>query len=246
MFAKIITKYRRFLLLHVTPRFFTTTRLSYFDEIPIIHSIFNSQSQLYQAHKRKNEALLLEFNTLIQKIIQDSKSQTKYLVRERINTLLDSGSPFLELSQLAGHNLYESEETPSGGLVTGIGLVHGRFCMIIANDFSVKKGKYYPITIKKHIRAQEIARENRLPCIYLLEPGSIDFIRQDETFPDQDDFGGILYQQGKMSSEGIPQVSIKLFKEINIILDFCCSWHLCWKYFFYSWYDNFRELKNKK
>ncbi len=131
----------------------------------------------------------------------------KLLPRERIEALIDPGSPFLELSPLAGLDLYE-EEVPAGGLITGIGRVCGRECVIVANDATVKGGTYYPITVKKHVRAQEIARANRLPCIYLVDSGGANLPHQDEVFPDREHFGRIFYNQATMSAEGIPQIAV--------------------------------------
>ncbi|CAG8560206.1 6874_t:CDS:10 [Diversispora eburnea] len=131
----------------------------------------------------------------------------KLLPRDRINRLLDNGSPFLEFSQLAGYKLY-SDEIPAGGIVTGIGRVSGVECMIIANDSTVKGGTYYPITVKKHLRAQEIARENRLPSIYLVDSGGANLPNQADVFPDRDHFGRIFYNQSTMSAKGIPQIAV--------------------------------------
>ncbi len=130
----------------------------------------------------------------------------KMTARERIQKLVDPDSHFLELSALAGDSLYE-ESVPSGGIVTGVGMVHGRPCMIVANDASVKGGTYFPITVKKHLRAQEIAEQNNLPCIYLVDSGGAFLPMQDEVFPDKDDFGRIFFNQARMSSKGIPQIS---------------------------------------
>ncbi len=130
----------------------------------------------------------------------------KMLPRERIDTLIDMGAPFLELSQLAAHGVYD-EDVPAAGIVTGIGRVEGRECVIVANDATVKGGTYYPITVKKHLRAQEIARENRLPCIYLVDSGGAYLPRQDEVFPDREHFGRIFHNQAVMSAEGIPQIA---------------------------------------
>jgi acetyl-CoA carboxylase carboxyltransferase component len=134
------------------------------------------------------------------------KQQGKLLARERIRGLVDGGTGFLELSPLAGYGLYE-DDVPAGGIVTGVGLVSGRSCMIVANDQTVKGGTYYPITVKKHLRAQQIAEENRLPCIYLVDSGGAFLPMQDEVFPDRDDFGRIFYNQARMSGMGIPQIS---------------------------------------
>ena len=135
-------------------------------------------------------------------------SRNKLLVRDRITKLLDPGSPFLELSQLAGHEMYDGEVIPAAGIITGIGRVAGTECMVVANDATVKGGTYYPITVKKHVRAQEIAKENRLPCIYLVDSGGAMLALQDNVFPDRDHFGRIFYNQATMSSMGIPQVAV--------------------------------------
>ena len=134
------------------------------------------------------------------------EAQGKLFVRDRIERLLDSGSPFLELSPLAGHKLY-IDPSPAGGIVTGIGRVSDREVMIIANDATVKGGSYYPITVKKHLRAQEIAEQNYLPCIYLVDSGGAFLPMQDEVFPDAMHFGRIFYNQARMSAKGIPQIA---------------------------------------
>ena len=131
----------------------------------------------------------------------------KLLVRERLRQLLDPGSPFLELSQLAAHGMYGGE-VPAGGIVTGIGRIQGLECMVIANDPTVKGGTYYPMTVKKHLRAQEIALQNNLPCVYLVESGGANLPQQDEVFPDREHFGRIFYNQANMSAAGIPQVAV--------------------------------------
>ncbi|MCH9020729.1 MAG: methylcrotonoyl-CoA carboxylase [Proteobacteria bacterium] len=131
----------------------------------------------------------------------------KMLPRERIRTLLDVGSPFLELSQLAAYRVYD-EDVPAAGIITGIGRIEGRECVVVANDATVKAGTYYPITVKKHLRAQEIARENRLPCVYLVDSGGANLPNQDQVFPDRDHFGRIFYNQAVMSAEGVPQIAV--------------------------------------
>ena len=131
----------------------------------------------------------------------------KLLPRERIHMLLDRGSPFLELSQLAAWALYDNE-VPGAGIITGIGRVQGQECMIVANDATVKGGTYYPITVKKHLRAQEIAQQNNLPCIYLVDSGGANLPNQDEVFPDRDHFGRIFFNQATMSAQGIPQIAV--------------------------------------
>ncbi len=131
----------------------------------------------------------------------------KLLPRERINALLDEGSPFLELSQLAAYGVYD-DDVPAAGVVTGIGRVSGLECMIIANDATVKGGSYFPMTVKKHLRAQAIAEKNHLPCIYLVDSGGANLPRQDDVFPDRDHFGRIFYNQATMSAKGIPQIAV--------------------------------------
>ncbi|XP_023608182.1 methylcrotonoyl-CoA carboxylase beta chain, mitochondrial [Myotis lucifugus] len=135
-------------------------------------------------------------------------SRGKLLARERVDGLLDPGSPFLELSQFAGYQLYDNEEVPAGGIITGIGRVSGVECMIVANDATVKGGTYYPVTVKKHLRAQEIALQNRLPCIYLVDSGGANLPRQAEIFPDRNHFGRIFYNQAIMSSKNITQIAV--------------------------------------
>ena len=133
----------------------------------------------------------------------------KLLPRERLRVLLDTGAPFLELSQLAAHGVYD-EAVPGAGIIAGIGRIAGRECVIVANDATVKGGTYYPLTVKKHLRAQTIAQENRLPCIYLVDSGGAHLPNQDEVFPDRDDFGRIFFNQANMSAAGIPQIAAVL------------------------------------
>ena len=131
----------------------------------------------------------------------------KLLPRDRVNRLLDPGSAFLELSPLAAHGMY-GEPIPAAGLITGIGRVSGVECVIVANDATVKGGTYYPVTVKKHLRAQEIARQNNLPCIYLVDSGGANLPNQDEVFPDREHFGRIFYNQANMSARNIPQIAV--------------------------------------
>ena len=131
----------------------------------------------------------------------------KLLARERVDLLLDPGSPFLEFSALAAHGMYGGD-VPSASLVTGIGRISGRECVVVANDATVKGGTYYPMTVKKHLRAQEIARENHLPCVYLVDSGGAFLPLQDEIFPDERHFGRIFYNQARMSAAGIAQIAI--------------------------------------
>ena len=140
--------------------------------------------------------------------VEKHTARGKLVARDRVTALLDPGSPFLELSPLAGHELYEGEVVPSGGIVTGIGRVQGQEVMVVANDATVKGGTYYPITVKKHLRAQEIAAANRLPCVYLVDSGGAFLPRQDEVFPDREHFGRIFYNQAQMSKAGVPQLSV--------------------------------------
>ncbi|MHA7886952.1 carboxyl transferase domain-containing protein [Roseicyclus sp.] len=134
-------------------------------------------------------------------------SRGKMLPRERVANLLDPGAPFLEVGALAGHGMYEGA-APCGGVIAGVGVVEGRQVMVVCNDATVKGGTYYPVTVKKHLRAQEIAEENRLPCIYLVDSGGANLPNQDEVFPDRDHFGRIFYNQARMSAKGIAQIAV--------------------------------------
>src|SRR5680860_355322 len=143
---------------------------------------------------------------------QKHKDRGKLLARERIDSLIDPGSPFLELSPLAAYGMYDERggddfAVPSASVVTGIGRVEGRECVIVANDATVKGGTYYPITVKKHLRAQEVARANKLPCIYLVDSGGAFLPMQDDVFPDKEHFGRIFFNQANLSAEGIPQIA---------------------------------------
>jgi 3-methylcrotonyl-CoA carboxylase beta subunit len=127
----------------------------------------------------------------------------KLLPRDRVGRLLDEGSPFLELSPLAADDLYD-DDTPAAGVIAGVGLVHGRPVMVVCNDATVKGGTYYPMTVKKHLRAQEVALENALPCVYLVDSGGAFLPKQDEVFPDRDHFGRIFYNQANLSARRVP------------------------------------------
>src|SRR5688572_20069001 len=142
-----------------------------------------------------------------ERYLQRHREQGKLPARERVEGLLDPGSPFLELSPLAAWELYEGD-APGAGIVTGIGRVSGRECIIVANDATVKGGTYYPLTVKKHLRAQTVAEQNHLPCIYLVDSGGAYLPMQDEVFPDIDNFGRIFYNQARMSAKGIPQIAV--------------------------------------
>ena len=133
----------------------------------------------------------------------------KLLPRDRVDALLDPGAPFLELSPLAADGLYDGD-APAAGIITGVGRVSGRECVIVANDATVKGGTYYPMTVKKHLRAQEVALHNHLPCVYLVDSGGAFLPRQDEVFPDREHFGRIFYNQAQLSARGIPQIAAVL------------------------------------
>jgi 3-methylcrotonyl-CoA carboxylase beta subunit len=138
---------------------------------------------------------------------QRHTSRGKMLPRDRVEKLLDPGTPFLELSQFAAYEVYE-ETVPSAGIITGIGRIAGRECVVVANDATVKGGTYFPLTVKKHLRAQEVARENNLPCIYLVDSGGANLPNQDEVFPDREHFGRIFYNQANLSAAGVPQIAV--------------------------------------
>lgn len=181
----------------------------------VIKSSINRKSEQYRENQVFMQALVADLRERVEVIAEGGGERArekhlkrgKLLPRERIRVLLDTGSPFLELSQFAAYGMYNNE-VPAAGVITGIGRVCGQECMIIANDATVKGGSYFPMTVKKHIRAQEIARENRLPCIYLVDSGGANLPTQDEVFPDREHFGRIFYNQANMSAQGIPQVAV--------------------------------------
>ncbi|RKP36625.1 3-methylcrotonyl-CoA carboxylase non-biotin containing subunit, partial [Dimargaris cristalligena] len=185
------------------------------DQSTVLPNNVNSSSAAFKENADRMNKLVAALQADIEKIRlgggeearQRHLGRGKLLPRDRVNQLLDPGSPFLELSQMAGHELYE-DKVPAGGLITGIGRVKGVECMVVANDPTVKGGTYYPITVKKHLRAQEIARENRLPCLYLVDSGGANLPRQADVFPDREHFGRIFYNQANMSSQGIPQIAV--------------------------------------
>eukprot|EP00002_Diphylleia_rotans_P038881 TRINITY_DN889_c0_g1_i1.p1 TRINITY_DN889_c0_g1~~TRINITY_DN889_c0_g1_i1.p1 ORF type:complete len:570 (-),score=140.89 TRINITY_DN889_c0_g1_i1:441-2150(-) len=180
-------------------------------------SIVDTKSPEFQENAVVMDALIADLNAKVaeaakgggSKAIQKHRSRNKLLPRERIENIIDPGTPFLELSQLAGYQLYE-DNVPCGGIVTGIGRIHGQETVIVANDATVKGGTYYPITVKKHLRAQEIAVQNRLPCLYLVDSGGAHLPNQKDVFPDREHFGRIFYNQANMSSARIPQVAVVL------------------------------------
>jgi len=173
------------------------------------------RSEEFQANASAMHALVQELRARAEEIAQGGGAAAcerhvargKLLVRDRIDHLIDAGTPFLEVGQLAAYAMYDGE-APAAGLVAGVGTVQGVHCMIIANDATVKGGTYYPMTVKKHLRAQEIAQQNRLPCIYLVDSGGAFLPRQDEVFPDRDHFGRIFFNQANMSALGIAQVAV--------------------------------------
>lgn len=183
--------------------------------MPIIQSKINLTSADFKNNREHNLSLLQNLKQKMElaqngggtKAIEKHKARGKLLPRERIEKLIDKNAGFLELSTLAANDLYDGD-APSAGIVTGIGPVHGREVMIIANDATVKGGTYYPMTVKKHLRAQEIALENHLPCAYLVDSGGAFLPLQAEVFPDRDHFGRIFYNQAQMSAQGLAQVSV--------------------------------------
>ncbi|KAI5299215.1 Methylcrotonoyl-CoA carboxylase beta chain, mitochondrial [Ascosphaera atra] len=182
----------------------------------VIESTVDTSSPDFRDNEAQMKELLSRMSELHSKVAEGGpqKAREKHLLRgkllprDRVASLIDPGTSFLELSPLAGYELYTGEEVPSGGIVTGIGCVSGVTCMIVANDCTVKGGTYYPITVKKHLRAQEIAKENRLPCIYLVDSGGANLPHQSEVFPDREHFGRIFFNQARMSALGIPQISV--------------------------------------
>src|SRR5467141_1868628 len=183
-------------------------------EMPVIKSKLNPRSEEFQQNAGASAALVADLRAKVERAAQggDEPARAKHtargklLPRERLRLLLDPGSPFLELSQLAALSMYE-DEAPGAGIITGIGRVSGQECMVVVNDATVKGGTYYPMTVKKHLRAQEIALQNRLPCLYLVDSGGAFLPEQDSVFPDREHFGRIFYNQATMSAAGIPQIA---------------------------------------
>ncbi|MBW7858798.1 MAG: methylcrotonoyl-CoA carboxylase [Leptonema sp. (in: Bacteria)] len=181
----------------------------------IIESKIQTSSEAFQKNSLFHRRLMAELTERSlkarmggsEKTVSLHRSRGKMTARERIEALIDAGSSFLEFSTLAAYNMYD-DGVPSAGIITGIGIVEGTECVIVANDATVKGGTYFPMTVKKHIRAQEIANENLLPCIYLVDSGGAHLPSQAEVFPDRDHFGRIFYNQAQMSSRGIPQIAV--------------------------------------
>ena len=183
--------------------------------MPQIESTLNTRSPAFADHARAMQALVDDLETRLSTMALGGGegprakhvARGKLLPRDRVEALLDAGSPFLEIAPLAALDMYNND-APCGGIVAGIGRVAGVECMVVCNDATVKGGTYYPITVKKHLRAQEIAAQNRLPCIYLVDSGGANLPNQDEVFPDRDHFGRIFYNQANMSAAGIPQIAV--------------------------------------
>jgi len=183
----------------------------------VLKSTITSGSEEFSRNSAAMTSLVADLREKVAKIYLggDERARKKHvergklLTRERVRQLLDVGSPFLELSQFAAYGMYDNE-APAAGIITGIGRIKGQECMIVANDATVKGGCYFPLTVKKHLRAQEIAKENNLPCIYLVESGGVNLPRQEDVFPDRDHFGRIFYNQATLSGRGIPQIAVVL------------------------------------
>ena len=181
----------------------------------ILRSNIDTQDASFKDNAEHNRALSSALRELAGRIALggDERSRTRHigrgklLPRDRVHGLLDRGSPFLEIGQLGGHALYD-DDIPAGGIITGIGRVEGKECMVVANDATVKGGTYYPVTVKKHLRAQEIALENHLPCVYLVDSGGAFLPLQADVFPDREHFGRIFYNQANLSAAGIPQIAV--------------------------------------
>jgi 3-methylcrotonyl-CoA carboxylase beta subunit len=175
--------------------------------MPVIKSQLNPRAAEFRANAGRMRALVADLREKVAAIALggDERARQKHVARG--STLLDPGSPFLEVGQLAACGLYD-DEAPSAGIITGIGRVSGRECMVVANDATVKGGTYFPMTVKKHLRAQEIALQNRLPCLYLVDSGGANLPNQDDVFPDREHFGRIFYNQANMSAAGIPQIAV--------------------------------------
>ena len=182
--------------------------------MPVIHSQISPASDAFRANAEKMRGLVDDFRdkaAIVERGGSDEardrhRSRGKLLPRDRLAQLLDFGSPFLEIGQFAAWDLYGGD-IASAGMIAGIGRVEGREVMIVVNDATVKGGTYYPLTVKKHLRAQEIALQNNLPCIYLVDSGGANLPNQDEVFPDREHFGRIFYNQANMSAAGIPQIA---------------------------------------
>ncbi|GAB3627728.1 methylcrotonoyl-CoA carboxylase [Pandoraea terrae] len=183
--------------------------------MPILESKLNPRGEDFQRNAETMQQIVDDLRLRVAELAQGGGeaarkkhvARGKLLPRDRVQQLLDPGSPFLELSQLAAYGMYHND-APGAGVITGIGRVSGQECVIVCNDATVKGGTYYPMTVKKHLRAQEIAEQNNLPCIYLVDSGGANLPNQDDVFPDRDHFGRIFYNQATMSAKGIPQIAV--------------------------------------
>ncbi len=181
----------------------------------VIESKINVRAEEFAANARAMQTQVDDLNAQIARTAQGGgeaarakhTARGKLLPRDRIANLLDPGSAFLEIAPMAAHGMYDNE-APSAGIITGVGRISGQECVVVCNDATVKGGTYYPLTVKKHLRAQEIAEQNRLPCVYLVDSGGANLPRQDEVFPDRDHFGRIFYNQANMSAQGIAQIAV--------------------------------------
>src|SRR3569832_796903 len=183
--------------------------------MPVLNTQLTPRSADFKANAEAMRGLVEDLNAQLEKTAAGGgeaarakhTARGKSLPRDRVQMLLDPGTPFLEIAPLAAHGMYNGD-APCAGVIAGIGRVSGVDCMVVCNDATVKGGTYYPMTVKKHLRAQEIAAQNRLPCIYLVDSGGANLPNQDEVFPDRDHFGRIFYNQANMSAQGIAQIAV--------------------------------------
>ncbi|AJW44012.1 MULTISPECIES: carboxyl transferase domain-containing protein [Ralstonia] len=183
--------------------------------MPTLETKLNPRAEDFKTNADAMRALVADLRDKVARIAQGGGEEArakhlargKLLPRDRVQQLLDPGTPFLELSQLAAYGMYD-DAAPGAGIITGIGRISGQECVIVCNDATVKGGTYYPMTVKKHLRAQEIAEQNHLPCIYLVDSGGANLPNQDDVFPDRDHFGRIFYNQANLSAKGIPQIAV--------------------------------------
>src|SRR6266550_2114463 len=183
--------------------------------MPVLTSQLDRDAEEFARRHERMEELVTELRERTSRVAQGGgekaterhRSRGKLPARERVDRLVDPGTAFLELNALAAWELYDGD-APAAGIVTGIGVVEGRECVIVANDATVKGGSYFPLTVKKHLRAQEVAEQNRLPCLYLVDSGGAFLPLQAEVFPDREHFGRIFYNQAQMSAQGIPQIAV--------------------------------------
>ncbi len=183
--------------------------------MPVLPTQLNPRSAEFQANAEVMRGLVADLQAQVARAAAGGgeaarakhTARGKLLPRDRVQMLLDPGTPFLEIAPLAAHGMYNGE-APCAGVITGVGRVSGREVVIVCNDATVKGGTYYPMTVKKHLRAQEVALQNRLPCIYLVDSGGANLPNQDDVFPDREHFGRIFYNQANMSAQGIAQIAV--------------------------------------